>query len=328
MRYSLLGRTGLRVSKLALGTATFGVAPDPKEAERLVHAALDQGINLFDCANSYGNQSRFDRPGAPPAAQRLAAEEMLGRALGSKRDQVILCTKVCERVGEGVNDEGLSRRHIVAQVEQSLRRFGTDYIDIYHAHRPDPDTPIDESLRAFDDLVRDGKIRHYALSTYPAWQMVEALWHADRAGLSAPVCHQFPYNLGFRLVEREIAPACSRYGVSITAFAALGGGIFAGGDIRSRPVAGHARWGGPGFSDRQVELGRQLQCVADEAGQPPAHLAIAWLLTRPAVASAIIGPESVQELAVNLAAADLELGGDLLAAVDAIGGEPDPILIP
>ena len=322
MRYSLLGRTGMRVSKIALGTATFGVAPEPGEAQRLVDAAIDNGVNLFDCANSYGNQARFDRPGSPPADRRASAEEILGRALHGRRHKAVLCSKACERVGDDVNDEGLSRRHLFAQVEASLKRLGTDHIDVYHAHHPDPDTPVEETVRAFDDLIRQGKIRHYALSTYPAWRLTEVLWRAERLGASAPVCHQVPYNLSFRLIEREVRPACEAFGVSITAFGPLGGGVFAGGDAISRDFSGHRRWGGPSFSERQIEAGRQLQELADESGTPVPHLAIAWLLARPAVAAAIVGPETTAELLSNVGAGDLELGDDLLAAVDAVGRDP------
>ncbi len=327
MRYSALGRTGVQVSKVALGTATFGVAPDAAGSERMVHAALDLGVNLFDCANSYGNQSRFDRTGAPPARERASAEELLGRALTGRRDRAIVCSKVCEPVGDGENDQGLSRRHIMSQAEASLRRLGTDYIDVYHAHHPDPRTPIEETLRAFDDLIRQGKIRYYALSTYSAWQVVETIWRAERLGMPPPACHQIPYNLGFRQMERDVLPVCDRYGLSATAFGPLGGGAFAGGDALDRPQGGHKRWGGPAFSDRQIYQARRLRLVADAGGHQVPHLAIAWLLTRSAVASAIIGPETEEELRINAAAADLELPPEILAAVDDVGRdvhEPRP----
>lgn len=329
MRYSQLGRTGIKVSKIALGSATFGVAPDPAEAERMVACAIDLGINLFDCANSYGNQARFDRPGRPPAAERDSAEEILGRALKGRRQDVVLCTKVREPVGDGLNDQGLSRRHIFQQVENSLRRFGTDYIDVYYAHHPDPTTPIEETLRAFEDLTRQGKIRHYALSTYPAWQLVEALWKADTLRIAPPACHQIPYNLGFRLLEKDVLAACDQYDVSVTVFGPLAGGAFAGGAALNREIGGHKRWGGPGFTDLQISLANQLEAIADSCGHPTPHLAIAWLLTRPAVASAIIGPEFIGELQANAGAADLVLPEDLLAAVDMVGRDlPGPLVLP
>lgn len=329
MRYSLLGRTGVRVSKVALGTATFGVAPGPDEARRMVDAALDLGINLFDCANSYGNQARFDRPGATPAHERASAEEILGAALAGRRHDIVLCSKVREPVGSGVNDQGLSRRHILQQAEESLRRLRTDYLDVYYAHHPDPDTPIEETLRAFEDLIRQGKIRYYALSTYPAWQLVEALWKSDVAGIAPPVAHQIPYNLGFRPLEKDVLPACDRHGVSVTVFGPLGGGAFAGGQALSREYGGHKRWGGPGFSPRQIDLGQRLEAIAQAGGYETPHLAIAWLLTRPAVASAIIGPESLAELQANAGAADLVLPPEVLAEVDEVGRDDGaPLLLP
>lgn len=322
MKYAQLGSTGVRVSKISLGTATFGVSPNPAEAERMVGRALDLGINLFDCANSYGNQARFDRPGLTPAAERASAEEILGKALRGKRQHVVLCSKVMEPVGAGVNERGLSRLHIFDQVENSLRRLGTDHLDVYYAHHPDGNTRIDETLRAFDDLVRQGKIRYYALSTYPAWQLIEALWVCDRLGLHTPVCVQIPYNLALRLPEADVLPACVRYGISATVFSPLAGGVFSGAADQPRPIVGHQRWGGPGFTPRQLELARQLQEVAAKSGHQPAALALAWLLTRPGVCSAIIGPESVTELEVTAAAGDLELSPEVLQAVNLVGEQP------
>ena len=179
----LLGPTGVKVSKICLGTATFGVAPDAQEAKRVVDAALDLGINFFDTANVYGATPTFDRPGVPPAAEREPAEQILGRALAGRRDDVVIATKCGERRFDPA--AGLSRRYIIQQVEQSLRRLGTDYIDLYYAHFPDPDTPLDQTLAVYDDLVRQGKLRYVALSNYPAWQVAHALWIADDRRLAA-----------------------------------------------------------------------------------------------------------------------------------------------
>lgn len=165
MKYSLLGQTGVRVSKIALGTATFGVAPSVEDADRVVGAALDLGINFVDTADVYGNMPVFDRLGALPAANREPAEQILGRALQGSRDEMVIATKSNGIVGLGVNDRGLSRRHIIAQVEESLRRLQTDYIDLYHAHDIDPDTPPEQTLPVYDDLIRQGKIRYVGLPT-------------------------------------------------------------------------------------------------------------------------------------------------------------------
>src|SRR3954463_10626151 len=202
MQYSVLGPSGVKVSRICLGTATFGVAPDAQEAGRVVHAALDCGINFFDTANVYGATPPFARPGAPPANEREPAEELLGRALRGRRDEVVIATKSGERRFEPA--AGLSRRYIIQQVEHSLRRLGTDYIDGYYAHFPDPDTPLEQTLTAYDDLVRRGKLRYVALSNYPAWQVTQALWIADDRRLAAPVCVQVKYNLIDRAAEDEL----------------------------------------------------------------------------------------------------------------------------
>ena len=323
MQYAMLGPTGVRVSRLCLGTATYGVAPLDEDAASLVHRALDLGVNFFDTANSYGNQARFDRLGAPPADQRASAEEILGRALKGRRHEVILASKVMEPVGPGPNDRGLSRAHIMQQVERSLSRLQTDYLDLYYAHHPDPSTPIEQTVRTFDDLVRRGTIRYWALSTYPAWQVMDVLWTADRLRCEAPVALQTGYNLAQRMVEREVVPACLRGGLTLTIFSPLGGGLLTGPDILQRAYVGSRRWGGRGFTEQDLAIAAQLNDLAARWGMPLAHLALAWLWSRPAVAAAIIGPETVAELGASAAAVDLELDAEQLAGVDAISA-PTP----
>lgn len=317
MRYHALGTTGVRVSCIGLGTATFGVAPLAAECDRLIGRALDLGINVIDTANSYGNQARFDRAGAPTASARASAEEIVGRALGPRRREIVLCTKVMEPVGEGPNARGLSRRHLFEQVEISLRRLGTDRIDVYYAHHPDPTTPIEQTLRAFDDLVRQGKILYGALSTYPAWQMTEALWQADRLGTAAPVCNQIAYSLANRAAEQETLPACRRFGMGVTVFSPLAGGLLAGPEVRARAVAGSRRWGGSGFTVPQVALAERLEALSAETVQSPAVLALAWLVAQPGISSAIVGAETIAELEANAAAGTLSLSAEL---VERIGG--------
>jgi aryl-alcohol dehydrogenase-like predicted oxidoreductase len=231
MEYTLLGRTGVRVSRLALGTATFGVAPQEKDTIKLVHKALDLGINFFDTAVTYGNQPRFDRPGAPPAHQRKAAEEILGMALQGHRDDVIIASKVQERLkpgpnGGGPDGAGLSRLFIMQQIERTLRRLGTDHLEIYYAHHPDPSTPMDHTIRAFDDLIHQGKVLYWALSTYPAWQLTEAVLLARQHGWYEPVCHQIGYNLTARQVERRRRR--KKFGIGHTVFSPLAGGLLTG----------------------------------------------------------------------------------------------------
>ena len=234
MKYSVLGSTGVKVSRICLGTATFGVAPTAQDADRVVGAAIDLGINFVDTADVYGNMPVFDRPGAPAAADREPAEQILGRALRGRRDEMVIATKSNGIVGHNINDRGLSRRHIIRQVETSLRRLETDYIDLYYAHDPDPDTPLEQTLAAYDDLIRQGKIRYVGLSNHPAWQVTQALWIADDRRLQAPVAAQVKYNLIDRAAERELAPACQQFGLSIVPYAPLHGGLLA--DLaRARP---------------------------------------------------------------------------------------------
>ena len=323
MDYSLLGPTGVKVSKICLGTATFGVAPDAQEAEHVVQAALDLGINFFDTANVYGATPTFDRPGAPPAAEREPAELILGRALAGRRDDVVIATKSGERRFDPA--AGLSRRYIIQQVEHSLRRLGTDYIDLYYAHFPDPDTPLEQTLSVYDDLVRQGKLRHVALSNYPAWQVAHALWIADDRRLAAaPVCVQVKYNLIDRAAEAELAPACLQFGLSIVPFGPLHGGLLAGtAQVEEREFAGDKRFGGSGFTQTELEVGRAVERLAQDWSLQPHQVSLAWLLSRPAVASAIVGAESMDEVTANATAADVKLEQAQLDALTALRAGDD-----
>jgi len=306
MKYSVLGPTGVKVSKICLGTATFGVAPDPQGAGRVVHAALDAGINFFDTANVYGATPTFDRPGAPPAAEREPAEQLLGRALAGRRDDVVIATKSGERRFDPA--AGLSRRYIIGQVEQSLRRLGTDYIDVYYAHFPDPDTPLEQTLATYDDLVRQGKLRYVALSNHSAWQVIQALWIADdRRFVASPVCAQVKYNLIDRAAEYELGPACQQFGLSLVPFGPLHGGLLAGMQVQEREFAGDKRFGGSGFNDTELEIGRAVERLSQEWGLRPYQVSLAWLLSRPSVASVIVGAETEEEVTGNATAADVTL---------------------
>ena len=281
MQYSVLGSTGVKVSRICLGTATFGVAPTAQDADQLVGAAIDLGINFVDTADVYGNMPVFDRPGAPAAAEREPAEQILGRALRGRRDEMVIATKSNGIVGHNINDRGLSRRHIIRQVETSLRRLETDYIDLYYAHDPDPDTPLEQTLAAYDDLIRQGKIRYVGLSNHPAWQVTQALWIADDRRLQAPVAAQVKYNLIDRAAERELGPASQRFGLSIVPYAPLHGGLLADLGVLDREVSGDQRFGGsrvqrhrdrhrPGGRPAQPRLGAgAVPGVAGLAAVPP-----------------------------------------------------------
>src|SRR3954453_8002115 len=322
MQYSILGSTGVRVSQICLGTATFGVAPTAEGTDRLVGEALDLGINFIDTADVYGNMPVFDRPGAPAAAEREPAELILGRALRGRRDEMVIATKSNGIVGHTVNDRGLSRRHIIRQVETSLRSLGTDHIDLYYAHDPDPDTPLEQTLAVYDDLIRQGKIRYVGLSNHPAWQVIQALWIADDRRLQAPVAAQVKYSLIDRAAERELGPASQRFGLSIVPYAPLHGGLLADLGVLEREVSGDQRFGAAGFSDAEITIAREVDRLSQVWELQPYQVSLAWLLSRPAVASVIVGAETVDELRANATAADVPLHAAQLDALTALAIEP------
>ena len=322
MQYAILGSTGIRVSRIALGTATFGVAPTAEHTDRLVGEALDLGINFIDTADVYGNMPVFDRPGAPAAADRESAEQLIGRALRGRRDEAVIATKSNGIIGHGVNDRGLSRRHIIRQVETSLRRLETDYIDLYYAHDPDPYTPLEQTLAVYDDLIRQGKIRYVGLSNHPAWQVTQALWIADDRRLNAPVAAQVKYNLIDRAAERELGPACTQFGLSIIPYAPLHGGLLADLSVLDREIVGDQRFQGAGFPESEIAVAREVDRLSREWGQQPYQVSLSWLLSRPAVASVIVGAETSGELRANATAADVQLEAAQLNALTALSSAP------
>ncbi len=315
MKYSLLGKSGVRVSQIALGTATFGASPVEPDAVRLVGRALELGVNFFDTANSYGVGSRWDRPGAPSSEERRSAEEILGTALQGHRSEAVIATKVGEKVAKSPNEGGLSRSHILQQVEMSLRRLKTDYLDIYYAHRPDPETALDETLGTFDDLIHQGKIRYYALSNFPAWRLVEALWICHERRLRPPVCVQALYNLTVRSPESELLPAIRSHRLSLVAYSPLANGLLSGADVLTRAVLGKQRWGGPAFDERQRAQALHMDSISKEANIPPAQLAISWLIGQPGVASAIIGSERIESLEASCRATEVSIPKDIEQAL-------------
>jgi aryl-alcohol dehydrogenase-like predicted oxidoreductase len=323
VQYVGLGSTGVQVSRLCLGTGAFGVAPDEKEAIRLVHRALDLGVNFVDTANSYGNFARMDRPGSPPHQERLSSEQILGKALSGRRDDVVVATKVREPVGPGVDDSGLSRRHIFDQVERSLQALRTDHIDVLHMHGPDLQTPPEETMTAMDELVRTGKVEHVGFSNHTAWRMAMVVGLCQRMGLAVPAVHQISYNLARRQPENDVFPACAHFGLSVTAYSPLCMGLLAGRAVLDRAVFGAARFASDKsvratFPEPELRAAAQLDDLADAWGMTPASLALAWLFTRPGLASAIIGPETVAELETAAPAADLALDPEQVRALDAL----------
>ncbi len=312
MEYRLFGRTGIRVSDICLGAMMFGGKTNPEDAGAIIDRALDGGINFIDTANVY-NQGR--------------SEEAVGAALArnGRRSEVILATKVHGQMGEGRNNQGTSRRHIIEQCEASLRRLKTDWIDLYQIHRPRSDTPIDETLRALDDLVRSGKVRYLGTSTFAAWQVVEALYIAKELGTNRFVCEQPPYNLLDRRIERELIPVAQSYGVAIIPWSPLGGGLLTGKYSRGQEPPEGARFADQSnpfyrgrLNDRIYDVVEPLQEMAREKGVELSQLALAWVTQRPGVTSSIIGPRTMEQLEDNLGSTEVTFSEDELKAIDGI----------
>jgi aryl-alcohol dehydrogenase-like predicted oxidoreductase len=308
-----LGRTGVRVSPLCLGAMMFGAwgNTDHDDSVRIVHRALDAGVNFVDTADVYsGGES----------------EEIVGKALAGRRDDVVLATKFHGRMGEGPNRGGNSRRWIVREVEDSLRRLRTDYIDLYQAHRPDPACDLDETLGALTDLVRAGKIRYFGTSTFPAHELVEARCVSERRGRERPATEQPPYSLLVRGIEGDVLPVCERYGIGVLSWSPLAGGWLSGRYRVGQEVPSSTRrdrvWRRYDMSlpenQRKLEAAEALARLAEDAGLSLVHLAIAFVLRHPAVTSAIIGPRTMEQLESQLGAAEVVLDDALLDRIDEI----------
>jgi aryl-alcohol dehydrogenase-like predicted oxidoreductase len=317
MEYRTLGTTGVRVSTHCLGAMMFGSwgNTDVEACVRMVHEALEAGINFVDTADVYSAGE---------------SEAIVGKALADRRDEVVLATKVHGRMGPGKNDEGNSRLWITREVESSLRRLGTDHIDLYQIHRPEPQTAIDETLGALTDLQRAGKIRYFGSSTYPGWQLEEAAWVAERNGLSRFRTEQPPYSIFVRQIELDVLPVAQRLGMGVLVWSPLCRGWLTGRYRREAfdrsPEARAARVGGRGmgwqFDESRPEIQRKLDLVeelaklAAEAGVTMTHMAIAFALAHPGVTSAIIGPRTPEQLADLLSGADVRLEPPILDAID------------
>jgi len=314
METTTLGRTGVQVSRLCLGTMMFGAwgNPDHEDSVRIIHAALDAGINFVDTADVYsGGES----------------EEIVGKALaGGRRDDVVLATKAHGQMGEGLNRQGNSRRWIVREVEDSLRRLQTDRIDLYQIHRPDPTTEIDETLAALSDLVRAGKVLHVGSSTFPAHEVVEAQWVARERGRERFVTEQPPYSILVRGIERDVLPVAQQFGMGVLPWSPLAGGWLTGrfrkgqdAPASSRAQRLPARYDlSTPDNQRKLDAVEALVALADEAGLSMVHLAIAFTLAHPAVTSPIIGPRTMEQLESQLGAADVRLSADVLDRIDEI----------
>jgi aryl-alcohol dehydrogenase-like predicted oxidoreductase len=314
MEHRQLGRTGVSVSKFCLGAMMFGAwgNPDHDDSTRIIHAALDAGINFIDTADVYGDGE---------------SEEIVGKALaGGKRDDVVLATKFYNPMGEDPNRRGASRRWITQAVEESLRRLGTDWIDLYQLHRFDTGTEIDETLGALTDLVHQGKIRYIGHSTFPASRIVEAQWVARDRHFQRFVTEQPPYSILVRAIEADVLPTCRRYDIAVMSYSPLTGGWLSG---RWRKEGGQQSSSRAGrlperfdlsnpANQRKLDAVEQLAQLADEAGLTLIQLAIAWVLNHPAITSPLVGPRTMEQLETQLAAADVVLDEGVLDRIDEI----------
>ncbi len=315
MEYRTLGRSGLKVSKLTLGTMTFGGEgfmskvgdTDVKGASKMIDTAIDAGVNIFDTANMYSAG---------------ASEKILGKALGRKREDVLIASKVRFPMGDGANDAGLSRLHIRQQIEASLKRLNTDYIDLYQMHQWDGTTPLEETLETFDTLVRHGKIRYYGISNFSAWHAMKVMAVCEREGFIKPISQQIHYTAQAREAEYELMPMAVDSGMGTMIWSPLAGGLLSGKYRRDADKPEGTRfaegWEEPPISNesRLFDIIETMVEIGDAHGVSAAQVALAWITGRPGVTTAVIGARKAHQLEDNLAAANLELKADEIAAIE------------
>jgi aryl-alcohol dehydrogenase-like predicted oxidoreductase len=317
MEYRRLGHTGLEVSELALGTMQFGWTADEQAGFEVMDAFVEAGGNLIDTADVYSYWAE-DNPGG-------VSEKIIGRWMKERgnRADLVIATKVRGRMWEGPNGEGLSRAHIMRAVEDSLRRLQTDYIDLYQTHWYDEHTPLEETMRTLDDLVRAGKVRYVGCSNHPAWRLAEALWTSDKHNLASYVSLQPHYNLVHRAeFEREMAELVAKHGIGVINYSPLGGGFLSGKYRRDTPLPASARAGGVKnryFSERNFDLLDKMEEIGRAYGKGILQVALAWLLTNPLVTAPIIGANSAEQLGASLDAAGFRLSDEEMGALNELG---------
>lgn len=310
MEYRLFGRTGVKVSQICLGTMMFGGRADKAESFRIIDHAMDRGVNFIATANVY----------AANESERVVGEAL---ARDGRRDRTVLATKVNGAQSDDVNDRGLSRRHIIQACEDSLRRLQTDWIDLYQLHRANADTPIDETLRALDDLIRAGKVRYIGTSMFPAWAMVEALWVAKELGLNRFVSEQPAYHMLDRTAEREVLPAARSFGTAVIPWGPLCGGLLSGKYNRDSGVP-DGRWqGGKDNVGREAtplawEIIDLVRKLAAEKGATPSQVALAWCGAQAGVTAPIIGPRTYDQVVDNLGSVEVEITPEDSGRIDAL----------
>lgn len=314
MDYKILGRTGVKVSRLCFGTMSFGGDADEAASAAMFKRCRDVGINFFDCANAYaGGRS----------------EEILGKLMAAERDELFITTKVASPMGKGINDRGLSRRHIRQQVEASLRRLQTDRVDLLFVHHFDADTPMDETLRALDSLVQQGKVLYLGVSNWSAWQIAKAHGIAAREGLARFECIQPMYNLTKRQAEVEILPFALSEQVGVIPYSPLGGGLLSGKySTSARPESGrlvqNKMYAKRYADDLYYEVAERFTAYAQQRGIHPATLAVAWVMHHPAITAPIIGSRSVAQLEASLDAINVAMTPEWRAEISALSYEPPP----
>ena len=307
MEYRTLGRTGMKVSPYCLGAMMFGAQgnPDHDESIDIIHRALDAGINFIDSADIYSHGE---------------SEEIVGKALKGRRDEVVLASKASGSMGDDPNQQGGSRRWLVTEVENSLRRLQTDHLDLYQLHRPDPSTDVEETLSAMSDLVHSGKVRVVGASSFPASDIVEAQWIAELRGLVRFRTEQPPYSILDRGIEREVLPVCQRYGMGVMVWSPLAQGMLTGRYRKGRDT--DSKRASVGFQhlrdERRLDAVEQLIPLAEEAGVSMTHLAMGFAIAHPAVTSALIGPRTMEHLEDTLAGLETALDDDVLDRIDEI----------
>ena len=308
MEYVTLGKSGVKVSPLCLGTMMFGGATDEDESIRIIDRAIDEGINFIDTANVYNAGE---------------SERILGKAVKGKRDEVVIATKVRSAMGDGINEQGSSRFHIMNEVENSLRRLDMDYIDLYILHRPDYDTPVEESLRAVDDLIRQGKVRYAGCSNFYGFQLSDALWTADRMNLDPIAAVQPLYNIVNRDPEVELFPCCQKHGIGVMIYSPLARGVLAGKYLpnQAHPEGSRADRKDPRMlqtelRDHSFEVAQELKPLADAHGKTLTQFSLNWAIANPIVTSAIVGPRTMEHFEDNLGCVGWEISQAALDKID------------
>lgn len=312
MKIKPMGRTGLKVSEICLGTMTFGRQCDEATSQAVMDTAVENGVNFFDSADVYPVGGMLDLVGR--------SEEIVGRWLKGRREQIVLATKCWGAMGTGPNDSGLSRKHIYHAIEGSLRRLQTDYIDLYQVHAPDPDTPLDETLRALDDLVRQGKVRYLGCSNFQAWLLACALWISDKHGLARFDCVQPRYNLLFREIENELLPLCRHQGIGVIPYNPLAGGFLTGKHKPGPEPTPETRFALSGrtgtiyrqryWQEAQFAAIARLQELFAARNKSLVQVAVAWVLAQREITSAIVGATSPEQLRQSLPATELTLDAE------------------